>query len=393
MSLSVRPINLAIKSSHSLFVCCLHLQLTHRPATRYALRLPLFDSSATSRLCDTMAELASSNAPIVIDGKVTSAAIQTNELAPACAAFFETHGRRVGLAVVVVGARKDSATYVRMKQRACTAVGMESWKVHIPLPEPSSEKVSASETTEQQQQDVVREIFATIAKLNARDDVDGIIVQLPLPAFCDEAAILATVAPAKDVDGLHPENHAALFQFASARAKAAPVRDPSNTDVVVAPFSTPCTPAGCVELLDAYNIPIAGKRVVVLGRSQIVGLPVALLCLQRNATVTICHSKTEDLKSRVQEADILIAAIGRAHYVRGDWIKPGATVIDVGINAVDDASKAAGYRLVGDVHYDEAAQVAKAITPVPGGVGPMTVAMLLRNTLHSALRRQQLTAQ
>lgn len=320
---------------------------------------------------------------IVLDGKATSAKIQQDELAPACVAFLEQHGRRVGLAVVVVGARKDSATYVRMKQRACTAVGIESWKVHIPVLE---DVVDMDECLQKQ---TIQELLDTIQKLNAREDVDGIIVQLPLPSFCDEDAILATVAPEKDVDGLHPESHAALFQFATKKAVQRQKNSGNHENV---DFNIPCTPAGCIELLDTYGIPLEGKRVVVLGRSQIVGLPVSMLCLHRNATITVCHSKTEDLKDRVLEADILIAAIGRAHFVGGDWIKPGATVIDVGINAVDDASKAAGYRLVGDVDYEEASKVAHAITPVPGGVGPMTVSMLLRNTVQTAYRRKRAAA-
>lgn len=318
--------------------------------------------------------MATASAAVRLDGKATSQRIQKEELAPACAVFLERHGRRVGLAVVVVGSRADSATYVRMKQQACAAVGIASWKLQIP-----DDGSGAAES-----QRTVQALYDTIAELNRRADVDGIIVQLPLPSYCNEEAILATVAPEKDVDGLHPDNHAALFQFATTKGP--------DTTTQVLPFSIPCTPAGCVELLDAYNVPLEGKRVVVLGRSQIVGLPVALLCLQRNATVTICHSKTADLKARVQEADVLIAAIGRARFVQGDWIKPGAIVVDVGINAVDDATKAAGYRLVGDVEYAEAAKVAHAITPVPGGVGPMTVAMLLRNTLQSALRRQEKAA-
>ncbi|KAF1319617.1 Bifunctional fold protein, partial [Globisporangium splendens] len=325
---------------------------------------------------------------VVLDGKATSERIQQQELAPACGAFLQQHSRRVGLAVVVVGARKDSATYVRMKQRACTAVGIESWKVHIPLPDAlEAEDGTGERTQQQQQQAVIQEVLDTIQKLNARDDVDGIIVQLPLPSFCDEGAILATVAPVKDVDGLHPESHAALFQYATKRAAR---KDANKSLGESGPsFNIPCTPAGCIELLDSYDIPIEGKRVVVLGRSQIVGLPVSLLCLHRNATITICHSRTEDLQARVREADILIAAIGRANFVRGDWIKPGATVIDIGINPVDDTSKKTGYRLLGDVDYDEASKVAHAITPVPGGVGPMTVAMLLRNTVQSAYRRKK----
>ncbi|RLN51146.1 hypothetical protein BBJ29_006079 [Phytophthora kernoviae] len=272
-----------------------------------------------------------SGSALRLDGKVTSDVIREQQLAPQCAEFLIRHGRRVGLAVVIVGSRQDSATY-------------------------------------------------TIQDLNNRDDVDGIIVQLPLPSFCDEDAILATIDPDKDIDGLHPSNHAALFQFASKKASSAHEE---------ARFSLPCTPAGCLELLDHYDIPLEGKHVVVLGRSQIVGLPVSLLCLRRNATVTMCHSRTQDLKARVLEADIVIAAIGRARFVQGDWIKPGATVIDVGINPVEDASKKSGYRLVGDVDFDEAAKVAHAITPVPGGIGPMTVAMLLKNTIQCALRRVQ----
>ncbi|RLN88545.1 hypothetical protein BBJ28_00001203 [Nothophytophthora sp. Chile5] len=305
-----------------------------------------------------------------LDGTATSVAIREQQLAPECAAFLARHGRPVGLAVVVVGSRPDSATYVRMKQKACTAAGIASWKLQIAL----------SGDGEEAEQLVTRELLATIQQLNARVDVDGIIVQLPLPSFCDEAAVLRAIDPSKDVDGLHPSSHAALFQFATKKATAlddAP------------PFSVPCTPAGCLELLDRYAVPLEGRHVVVLGRSQIVGLPVALLCLRRNATVTICHSRTQDLQARVLEADVVIAAIGRPQFVRGDWIKPGAVVIDVGINQVEDASKKSGHRLVGDVDYEAAAKVARAITPVPGGVGPMTVAMLLKNTIGCALRRVQ----
>ncbi|OWZ20073.1 Bifunctional folD protein [Phytophthora megakarya] len=308
--------------------------------------------------------------PILLDGKATSDTIRTQQLQPQCAAFVERYGRPVGLAVVVVGARKDSATYVRMKQKACRAAGIESWKIQISWDENSDEK---------SKEEVTNELLKTIKQLNARQDVDGIIVQLPLPSFCDEDAILATIDPKKDVDGLHPENHAKLFQFATKKAS-------SHEE---APFALPCTPAGCLELLDHYEIPLEGKHVVVLGRSQIVGLPVSLLCLQRNATVTICHSRTQDLKARVLEADIIIAAIGQPHFVQGNWIKPGATVIDVGINPVEDTSKKSGYRLVGDVHFDAAVKVAHAITPVPGGIGPMTVAMLLKNTIQCAKRREQ----
>ncbi|KAL3660008.1 hypothetical protein V7S43_014933 [Phytophthora oleae] len=311
---------------------------------------------------------ATATTPIILDGKATSDAIRTQQLQPQCAAFKERYGRPVGLAVVVVGSRKDSATYVRMKQKACSAAGIESWKIQLLWNEDGDEEK------------VTSELLATIKQLNEREDVDGIIVQLPLPSFCDEDAILATIDPKKDVDGLHPENHAKLFQFATKKA---------TSQQEEAPFALPCTPAGCLALLDHYNIPLEGKHVVVLGRSQIVGLPVSLLCLHRNATVTMCHSRTQDLKARVLEADIVIAAIGRARFVQRDWLKAGATVIDVGINPVEDATKKSGYRLVGDVDFEAAVKVVHAITPVPGGVGPMTVAMLLKNTIQCATRRVQ----
>ncbi|KAI9994961.1 hypothetical protein PInf_011841 [Phytophthora infestans] len=307
--------------------------------------------------------MAVAASPILLDGKATSDAICT-QLQPQCVDFEQRYGRSVGLAVVVVGSRKDSATYVRMKQKACTAVGITSWKIAIALDDKPQESVTS-------------ELLAIIKQLNNREDVDGIIVQLPLPSFCDESAILATIAPNKDVDGLHPESHAKLFQYATTKAQLVPS------------FAQPCTPAGCLELLDHYKIPLEGKYVVVMGRSQIVGLPVSLLCLHRNATVTMCHSHTQDLKARVLEADIVIAAIGRPCFVQGDWIKPGATVIDVGINPLEDATKKSGYRLVGDVDFNAAVKVVHAITPVPGGVGPMTVAMLLKNTLQCAIRRAQ----
>ncbi|ETL32192.1 hypothetical protein L916_15182 [Phytophthora nicotianae] len=310
---------------------------------------------------DQASTMAVSATAILLDGKATSDEIRTQQLQPQCAAFKQRYGRSVGLAVVVVGSRKDSATYVRMKQKACTAAGIASWKIAISLDDKPQEKVTS-------------ELLATIKQLNNREDVDGIIVQLPLPSFCDESAILVTINPKKDVDGLHPENHAKLFQYATTKAQSEPS------------FALPCTPAGCLELLDHYKIPLEGKHVVVLGRSQIVGLPVSLLCLHRNATVTMCHSRTQELKKRVLEADIVIAAIGRPRFVQGDWIKPGATVIDVGINAVEDATKKSGYRLVGDVDFESAVKVVHAITPVPGGVGPMTVAMLLKNTIQCAIQ-------
>jgi 5,10-methylene-tetrahydrofolate dehydrogenase/methenyl tetrahydrofolate cyclohydrolase len=212
------------------------------------------------------------------------------------------------------------------------------------------------------------DLLKMVRDLNANPDVHGILVQLPLPAHIDEEEILAAISLEKDVDGFHPLN---IGRLSMKRRE---------------PLFVPCTPRGCIELLIRTGVPIEGKRAVVLGRSNIVGLPVAMLLLHRNATLTICHSRTKDLPGVVREADILIAAVGRAEMVRGDWVKPGAVVIDVGINSVDDPTRPKGYRLVGDVAFDEVKEVAAAITPVPGGVGPMTIAMLLRNTMDGAKR-------
>ena len=237
-----------------------------------------------------------------------------------------------------------------MKKRACAEVGIKSFSNELP------EDVSQEE------------LIAVVQGLNADPEVDGILVQLPLPDHLDEEAVLAEIDLAKDVDGFHPLNIGRL----SMKFRA--------------PLFTPCTPRGCIELLDRMEIPIEGKRAVVLGRSNIVGLPVAMMLLHRNATLTICHSRTKDLPSVVREADILIAAVGRAQMVKGDWLKPGVAIIDVGINAVDDPTRKRGYRLVGDVDAEEAKEVAGYITPAPGGVGPMTIAMLLRNTTDGKMR-------
>ncbi len=213
------------------------------------------------------------------------------------------------------------------------------------------------------------EVLDLVTSLNQDERVHGILVQLPLPAGIDEEAVLSAIDVDKDVDGFHPINLGRLAQKG---------REPS---------CVPCTPAGCIELLKHAGAVLSGAQAVVLGRSNIVGMPVALLLVRENATVTICHSRTRDLAGQCRQADVLIAAIGRAEMVRGDWIKPGAFVIDVGINHVDDPTKDKGYRLTGDVAFDEAVEVAGAITPVPGGVGPMTIAMLLSNTLRAADRR------
>jgi 5,10-methylene-tetrahydrofolate dehydrogenase/methenyl tetrahydrofolate cyclohydrolase len=206
----------------------------------------------------------------------------------------------------------------------------------------------------------------TVRKLNADPEVNGILVQLPLPSGLDEQKVLNLVSIEKDVDGFHPLNIGRLAQKG---------RDP---------LFIPCTPAGVMVLLERFVPKLEGVNAVVLGRSNIVGMPVALLLVRANATVTICHSRTRDLADVVRQADVLVAAVGRAEMVRADWVKPGAVVIDVGVNRVDDATRPRGYRLVGDVAYEEVKEVAGAITPVPGGVGPMTIAMLLQNTLRAA---------
>jgi 5,10-methylene-tetrahydrofolate dehydrogenase/methenyl tetrahydrofolate cyclohydrolase len=237
-----------------------------------------------------------------------------------------------------------------MKKKACAEVGITSFGHDVPA------DVSQEE------------LLKIVQDLNANPEVHGILVQLPLPDHIDEEEILGAVSLDKDVDGFHPIN---IGRLSMKR------RDP---------LYAPCTPKGCIELLDRMGVEIEGKRAVVLGRSNIVGLPVAMLLLHRNATLTVCHSRTKDLPGVVREADILIAAVGRAEMVRADWVKPGAVVIDVGVNAVDDPTREKGYRLTGDVAFDEVKEVASMITPVPGGVGPMTIAMLLRNTTDGAKR-------
>lgn len=253
-----------------------------------------------------------------------------------------------GLATVLVGERVDSATYVGMKQKACAELGMTSF--HHPLPADVSQE----------------ELEKLIKELNADPKVHGILVQLPLPDHLDEERVLQLISIEKDVDGFSPINIGRLAQKGRE------------------PLFVPCTPFGCIYLLKQAGVEISGANAVVLGRSNIVGMPAALLLVKENATVTICHSRTKNLADVVRQADILIAAIGRTEMVQGDWIKPGAAVIDVGMNDKPDATKKRGYRLVGDVNFDEAKEVAGYITPVPGGVGPMTIAMLMRNTLRAA---------
>jgi len=266
------------------------------------------------------------------------------------AAFKARYGLVPGLGVVMAGDNPASAQYVRIKRKACEKVGIHS-VAHI-----VDSSISQAE------------VLAQVQALNADPTIHGILVQLPLPAHIDEATILAAVGLDKDVDGFHPVNIGAL---------AMKGREPSFA---------PATPSGCMVLLQEAGVDLNGANAVVLGRSNIVGLPMALLLMKANATVTVCHSRTRDLPDVVRRADVLIAAIGRAEMVRGDWIKPGAVVIDVGTNKVDDPSSDKGYKIVGDVHFPSAVEVASVITKVPGGVGPMTITMLLSNTLKAARR-------
>jgi methylenetetrahydrofolate dehydrogenase (NADP+) / methenyltetrahydrofolate cyclohydrolase len=301
----------------------------------------------------------------VLDGNRVRDDIKS-ELKPRVAAL-AAESRPPGLAVVLVGHNPASEIYVRNKVKACADLGIHSESVTPP------ESVSTEE------------LLSIVEQLNARHDIDGILVQLPLPPQVDSKRILLAVAPEKDVDGFHPCNVGAL--------------------VAGLPGPRACTPAGIIELLHRYRIPIAGKRAVVVGRSDIVGKPVALLLLHEHATVTICHSRTPDLAAVCREADILVAALGRASFLTGDFIKAGATVIDVGTNRIDRREEVArifrgsadklaafdkrGNVLVGDVNPLDMAEKAGAYTPVPGGVGPLTIAMLMFNTVASAERRLQ----
>jgi methylenetetrahydrofolate dehydrogenase (NADP+)/methenyltetrahydrofolate cyclohydrolase len=283
----------------------------------------------------------------VIDGNAVAARLR-GEVAEAVEKMKDEHGITPGLAAVLVGENPASQTYVRMKRKACAEAGIESFGYE--LPEMASQE----------------EVERLVSELNANPDVHGILVQLPLPKHLDEERILAAIDIEKDVDGFHPINIGRL----SMKGRE--------------PLFVPATPSGIIVLLEEMGAQFDGAEAVVLGRSNIVGLPVSMLLLHRNATLTICHSRTKDLPAVTRRADILVAAVGRPEMVRGDWIKPGALVIDVGTNRVDDPTAKRGYRLVGDVAFDEAVEVAGAITPVPGGVGPMTIALLLKNTLRGA---------
>ncbi|XP_020249442.1 bifunctional protein FolD 4, chloroplastic-like isoform X2 [Asparagus officinalis] len=309
-----------------------------------------FASNSTGWSLSAVSSAMTDNASaIIIDGKAVAKQIR-EEVASEVARLKDAFGIIPGLAVILVGSRKDSQTYVRNKKKSCEDVGITSYEVN--LPEYCTEE----------------EVLKHISVFNNDPSVHGILVQLPLPRHMNEQNILNSVSIEKDVDGFNPLNIGCL---------ALQGREP---------LFVPCTPKGCMDLLHRHNIEIKGKRAAVIGRSNIVGMPAALLLQRENATVTVVHSRTSNPEEIVRQADIVISACGIANLVRGSWLKPGAVVIDVGINPVEDPESPRGYRLVGDVCYEEACKIASAITPVPGGVGPMTIAMLLSNTLTSAKR-------
>mgnify|MGYP000751895593 CR=1 FL=1 len=270
----------------------------------------------------------------IIDGKSIAAEIE-NELRSEVESL-KAQGVEPGLAVVLVGDDPASKVYVGRKKKACERLGINSFEYALPADTPEDY------------------VLNLVAELNSRKDVNGILVQLPLPEQIDSKKVLLTIDPSKDVDGFHPINVGSLF-------------------VDESPLP-PCTPAGVMELLARTGVELKGKHAVVVGRSNIVGKPVAIMLLKQHATVTICHSRTVNLPEVCRSADVLVAAVGKPEMIRGDWIKPGAVVIDVGVNRLDSG-------LVGDVEFAGASQIASAITPVPGGVGPMTIAMLMRNTI------------
>ncbi len=283
----------------------------------------------------------------IIDGKAVADRMRA-DIAADAARFQAQFGYAPGLGAVLAGDDPASAQYVRMKRRACDAVGITS----------TTHEMNADSTQ--------ADIEAAITELNDDPHIHGILVQLPLPAQIDEERALTLVSLEKDVDGFHPINIGKL---------AMKGREPTFT---------PATPTGCMVLLEEVGTQISGANAVVIGRSNIVGLPVAMLLQKANATVTICHSRTRNMPDIVRQADIVIAAIGQPEYVKGDWLKPGAVVVDVGTNRVDDPSAKRGYRWVGDVDFAEASEIVSAISKVPGGVGPMTITMLLQNTVKAA---------
>jgi len=288
----------------------------------------------------------------IIDGKAIAEQVRA-EVKQGVLNLVQAGKMTPGLATVLVGEKPASQVYVRMKQKACAEAGIESFG--FVLPENATQA----------------EVEKLVNELNNDPKVNGILVQLPLPKGLDEQRVLNAISIEKDVDGFHPLNIGRLAQKGRE------------------PLFVPCTPDGVIYLLKKTLPSLEGLNAVVLGRSKIVGMPVALLLVRENATVTICHSRSRDLPAIIRQADVLVAAVGRPEMVRGDWIKPGAVVIDVAVNRIDDANAKNGTRLGGDVAYEEAREIAGAITPVPGGVGPMTIAMLLRNTLRSAQMAQK----
>jgi methylenetetrahydrofolate dehydrogenase (NADP+)/methenyltetrahydrofolate cyclohydrolase len=289
----------------------------------------------------------------VISGRDISEAMRS-EIAADARAYLDDTGQRPGLSVVLVGEDAASQVYVRMKGKAADEAGFASRTIVLPVETPESE------------------LLGVVAGLNADPAVHGILVQLPVPDHIDTQQVLRSIDPAKDVDGFHPLNAGAL----------------ASGDLTVL---APCTPAGIIEMLMRSGYDPQGQHVVIVGRSTIVGRPVASLLLRNapggNATVTVAHSRSKDLAAITRQADILIAAVGKAELITRDMVKPGVVVIDVGVNRVEDADSPSGYRLVGDVAYSDVSEVAEAISPVPGGVGPMTITMLLRNTIDAARRQ------
>lgn len=276
----------------------------------------------------------------IIDGKAIAAAIRQEITAEVAA--MKAAGVHPGLAVILVGDNPASCTYVRNKHKACQETGMYAEQINLP-----------ADTTQDK-------LLAVVEELNRREDIHGILCQLPLPAHLDEKAVIAAISPDKDVDAFHAANAGHILQGE--------------------PLFLPCTPAGIMELIHRSGISVDGKRCVVIGRSNIVGRPMALLLMQENGTVTVCHSHTKELAEECRRADILVAAVGIAHFVTADMVKPGATVIDVGMDRDENG------KLCGDVDFAHVEPIAGAITPVPGGVGPMTITMLLKNTLTAAHR-------
>jgi 5,10-methylene-tetrahydrofolate dehydrogenase/methenyl tetrahydrofolate cyclohydrolase len=283
----------------------------------------------------------------IIDGKAISEKLLC-EIASDVEVMVNQGLPRPGLAAVLVGENPASQQYVKMKRKMCEKQGLDSFGYELPK--------TASQA----------EVEGLVRELNADPKVNGILVQLPLPDHLDDEKILNSISIEKDIDGFHPINIGRLAQKGRE------------------PLFVPCTPDGCIYLIDQTGFQLKGANAVVLGRSNIVGMPVALLLVKRDATVTICHSRSKDLPSICRSADVLIAAVGRPEMVKADWIKPGAVVIDVGTNRVDDPTTEKGYRLAGDVDFNAAKQVAGWISPYPGGVGPMTIAMLMRNTVRAA---------